>query len=67
MKGKTREEKIEIIRSAVNDDEYIKLLSDEQIDELCEAAVKPIKDKVTDIYESVKNIIKSLIENASRR
>ena len=67
MNNKTREEKIEIIRGAVNDDEYIKLLSDEQIDQLCEAAVKPIKDKVTDIYESVKNIIKSLIENTKGR
>ena len=67
MSNKTREEKIEIIRNAVNDVEYIKLLSDEQIDELCEAVVKPIKDKVTDIYKSVKNIIKSLIENTNRR
>ena len=67
MNNKTREEKIEIIRGAVNDDYYIKLLSDEQIDELCEASVKPIKDKVTDIYKSVKNIIKSLIENTNRR
>lgn len=67
MNNKTREEKIEIIRGVVNSDDYIELLSDEQIDELCEAAVKPIKDKVTDIYESVKNIVKSLIENASRR
>ena len=67
MNNKTREEKIEIIRGAVNSDDYIELLSDEQIDELCEAAVKPIKDKVTDIYKSVKNIIKSLIENTNRR
>ena len=35
MDNKTREEKIEIIRGAVNSDEYIELLRDEQIDEVC--------------------------------
>ena len=67
MNNKTREEKIEIIRGAVNSDDYIELLSDEQIDELCEVSIAPVKDKVTVIYEGVKNIIESIIENASGR
>ena len=67
MDNKTREEKIEIIRGAVNDDYYIKLLSDEQIDELCEVSIAPIKDKATAIYERFKNIIESIIENSNRR
>ena len=67
MNNKTREEKIEIIRGAVNSDDYIELLSDEQIDELCEASIAPVKDKVTTVYESVNNIVESIIENASGR
>ena len=67
MNNKTREEKIEIIRGAVNDDYYIKLLSDEQIDELCEVSIAPVKDKVAVIYEGVRNIVESIIENASGR
>ena len=67
MGNKTREEKIEIIRGAVNSDEYIELLSDEQIDELCELSIAPVKDKVKAIYKSVKNIIELIIENNKRR
>ena len=67
MNNKTREEKIEIIRGAVNSDDYIELLSDEQIDELCEASIAPVKDKVTTVYECVNNIVESIIENASGR
>lgn len=67
MNNKTREEKIEIIRGAVNSDDYIELLSDEQIDELCEVSIAPIKDKVTLVYEWVNNIVESIIENASGR
>ena len=67
MDNKTREEKIEIIRGAVNSDEYIELLSDEQIDELCELSIAPVKDKVKAIYKSVKNIIELIIENNKRR
>ena len=67
MNNKTREEKIEIIRGAVNDDYYIKLLSDEKIDELCEVSIAPVKDKVAVIYEGVRNIVESIIENASGR
>ena len=67
MNNKTREEKIEIIRGAVNSDDYIELLSDEQIDELCELSIAPVKDKVKAIYKSVKNIIELIIENNKRR
>ena len=67
MDNKTREEKIEIIRGAVNSDEYIELLSDEQIDELCAVSIAPVKDKVTVIYECVNNIVESIIEKASGR
>ena len=67
MNNKTREEKIKIIRGAVNSDDYIELLSDEQIDELCALSIEPVKDKVTVIYEGVKNIVESIIENASGR
>ena len=67
MDNKTREEKIEIIRGAVNSDEYIELLSDEQIDVLCELSIAPVKDKVKAIYKSVKNIIELIIENNKRR
>ena len=67
MNNKTREEKIEIIRGAVNSDDYIELLSDEQIDELCEVSIAPIKDKVTLVYEWVNSIVESIIENASGR
>ena len=67
MNNKTREEKIEIIRGAVNSDDYIELLSDEQIDELCEASIAPVKDKVTTVYEWANNIVESIIENASGR
>ena len=67
MNNKTREEKIEIIRGAVNSDDYIELLSDEQIDELCEASIAAVKDKVTTVYEWANNIVESIIENASGR
>lgn len=67
MNYKTREEKIEIIRGAVNSDDYIKMLSDEQIDELFAVSIAPVKDKVTVIYEGVRNIVESIIENASGR
>ena len=67
MNNKTREEKIEIIRGAVNSDDYIELLSDEQIDELCAVSIAPVKDKVAVIYEGVRNIVESIIESSTRR
>ena len=40
MTNITREKKIKIIRNAMNNDDYIELLSNEQIDELYESEVR---------------------------
>ena len=67
MTNTTREKKIKIIRNAMNNDDYIELLSNEQIDELYEISTAPIKEKVTTIYVRVKNFVETIIKNTSGR
>ena len=67
MTNTTREKKIEIIRNVMNNNDYIELLSNEQIDELYEISTAPIKEKVTAIYERVKNLVETIIKNTSGR
>ena len=63
---KTREEKTELIRAMVNNDEYISMLHDEELDELLDAIKEPVASRFHIIYETIERIYKTVYKLINR-
>lgn len=56
---KSREEKIDIIRNAVNTDEWMERMTDEDLDEVLTAISLPAKRIIKKIWDIASSIVKS--------
>ena len=60
MEDKTREEKIETIRSVVNSDDYMDMMTEEELDEVIASLQLPIRRIVKSIFERVRETIEKI-------
>ena len=64
---KSREEKIQIIRVLVNDDSYMDVMTEEDIDDMIQVIQSPVRRIFNNVYKRVKEIMEQIPEEVLKQ
>lgn len=67
MEGRTKEEKIQIIRAFVNDDHYMDIMTEEDIDVMIQVIQSPVRRMVNNVYKRIKEIVEQMPEEVLKQ
>ena len=67
MEDRTKEEKVQIIRALVNDDSYMKMVTDEDIDDMIQVIQSPVRRMVATAYKRMKEIVGQIPEEVLKQ
>lgn len=67
MEGRTKEEKIQIIRALVNSDSYMDVMTEDDIDDMIQVAQSPVRRIFNNVYKRVKEIMEQIPEEVLKQ